>query len=82
MCSDNYFKEDELFKNSKFVLSGISESFSKSKVLVSSRYVEEEQYEIFKLFLSLFSRIDKRSVTSFDRILRHLINLSKNWKME
>lgn len=68
MCSDNYFKEDELFKNSKFVLSGISESFSKSKVLVSSRYVEEEQYEIFKLFLSLFSRIDKRSVTSFDRI--------------
>lgn len=78
LCSDNYFKEDELFKNSKFVLSGISESFSKSKVLVSSRYVEEEQYEIFKLFLSLFSRIDKKEVSLLlTEYLRHLINFKQ-----
>lgn len=77
-CSDSYFKEDELFKDSIFSLSGISKSFSKNKTLISEEYVLEEQYELFKLFLSLFGRIRKENVSILLReYMHHLIYFSQ-----
>ena len=79
-CSDRFFKE-ELFRDSIFSLSGISESFSKHKNVVSSQYIEEEQYELFKLFLSYFSRIDSKDVSVLlKEYTRHLIGFEQKMK--
>lgn len=80
-CSDDFFKEEELFKDSIFALSGISESFSKNKNVVSSQYMEEEQYELFKLFLSFFSRVNQENVSVLLReYVRHLIGFEQKMK--
>ncbi|MGF0034676.1 Cys-rich peptide radical SAM maturase CcpM [Bariatricus sp. SGI.154] len=72
-CVDDYFRGDELFSDSFFSMSTVSTSYAKKEGKVSERFIQEQQYELFKTFLAKMGRLDKKHVSillnrSFDHL--------------
>lgn len=56
-CVDNYFKGDELFKDVLFTMSTVSTSFSKNNFGLCDEFLQQHQYELFKLYLKRLGRL-------------------------
>lgn len=63
-CVDDYFKGDDLFSEFSVSANIVSDSFSKTENKISSSFVEEQQYELFKFYLSKLRRLDPKKASS------------------
>ena len=61
-CLENYFRGDELFADAYFSSSTVSTAYSKKDKKVNyeigDKFIQEQQYELFKLFLGKLEKLD------------------------
>lgn len=57
-CLERYFHGDELFADAYFSANIVSSAYTDKKREVPEKFVIEQQYELFKLFLNKFGRLD------------------------
>ncbi|KHD13716.1 Cys-rich peptide radical SAM maturase CcpM [Clostridium butyricum] len=76
-CSSEFFTTYETFKDSLVNVSLVSDGYSEETVdsEISDEFIFNQEYEIFKLFLSKFNRLDEENVSKLIRVYINQIKL-------
>ncbi|WP_237775189.1 hypothetical protein [Clostridioides difficile] len=83
-CVNKFFTKEELFQNSLFLSSIVSEVNAKVKTEKSQSFYEESQYALFIGYLTLLGRIKKRIVLNYYKLksllleIREMVNRANN----
>lgn len=82
-CISDYFSGEELFKDSVFSSSVVSDEYAKEETIIDDKFLEEMRYEQFKLLLAKIGILNIQDVSLVvSRGFEHMQDLFENGRRE
>ncbi|HGM1531618.1 TPA: Cys-rich peptide radical SAM maturase CcpM [Clostridioides difficile] len=79
-CLSDFFSNNRYIKDLKINADIVSESFSKDKVDITKKFIEEKNFEDFKFYLAKLGRFNKEKVSVLTKNNLALLNQMREYK--
>lgn len=77
-CVNDYIYSEDFLQENIFLSSLVSENYKKDKPKIDDKFIEEQQYEIFKLMLYKLGKLDEKDISKI--MLNYFDKLWKDCK--